>query len=159
MPLISTGGDAVDLSRLEGRTVVYSYPRTGDPIIGSPAGWNEVPGARGCTPQSLGFRDHLAEITALGARVFGLSTQATAYQREAKERLDLPFDLLSDEQRRLATAMHLPTFEFDDLVLLKRLTLVLANGEVEKVFYPVFPPDENAAAVVDWLSTHAQGRH
>lgn len=116
-------------------------------------GWDAIPGARGCTPQSCGFRDHFAELRSLGvSRLFGLSTQDTAFQREAAQRLRLPFPLLSDERLALARPMRLPTFEAGGMALLKRLTLVLRDGVVERVFYPVFPPDRNAADVVAWLS-------
>lgn len=150
--LSSTGGRIVDLAELRGTTVVYIYPRTGRPDEPSPAGWNEIPGARGCTPQSCAFRDHHEELKRAGAaRVFGLSTQATADQREAAERLHLPFELLSDAKLELARALKLPTFEVDGMTLIKRLTLVVRDGRIEKVFYPVFPPDRNAGEVLDWL--------
>ena len=151
VPLASTGGENVDLSALPGRTVVYCYPMTGRPDRSLPAGWDEIPGARGCTPQSCSFRDHHAELRALGARVFGLSTQDTEYQREAVERLHLPFALLSDEDLVFAEALGLPTFEAEGMVLLKRLTLVIDDGRISKVFYPVFPPDRSAQEVVEWL--------
>lgn len=150
--LRATSGATVDLSALPGRTVVYCYPRTGRPGQELPAGWDEIPGARGCTPQSCAFRDRHAGIRALGARVFGLSTQSTEYQQEAAERLRLPFDLLSDERLGFARALGLPTFEVEGMVLLKRLTLVVKGGRIEKVFYPVFPPDANAGEVARWLS-------
>jgi peroxiredoxin len=156
IPLRSTAGGLVDLSRLGGSTVVYIYPRTGRPDRDPPAGWNDIPGARGCTPQSCAFRDHHRELQAAGARVFGLSTQDTGYQREAVERLQLPFDLLSDERYALTQALRLPTFTMESVVLLKRLTLVVRDGRIEKVFYPVFPPDKNAEEVLDWLSRKAR---
>ena len=150
--LTASDGGSVDLAVLPGRTVVYGYPRTGVPGQALPAGWDEIPGARGCTPQSCAFRDHHAELTEAGAdAVFGLSTQDTDYQREAAERLALPFPLLSDESLELATALRLPTFEADGMVLIRRLALVLDDGRVTKVFYPVFPPERNAADVLDWL--------
>jgi peroxiredoxin len=142
----------VDLSSLPGRTVVYCYPRTGKPGQDLPRGWDEIPGARGCTPQSCSFRDHHAELRALDTRVFGLSTQSTGYQREAAERLHLPFELLSDEGLAFAKGLDLPTFEVEGMTLIKRLTLIIDNGRIEKVFYPVFPPGENAEEVVAWLS-------
>ncbi len=119
-----------------------------------PDEWNIIPGARGCTPQACAFRDHYTELRSLNAEVFGLSTQDTPYQREAVERLHLPFPLLSDEKLAFATALRLPTFEFGGMTLIKRVTLILNNGRVEHVFYPVFPPDANAAQVVDWLREH-----
>lgn len=151
VPLSSTAGETVDLSALPGTTVVYCYPMTGRPGSDLPSGWDDIPGARGCTPQSCSFRDHHAELQALGARVFGLSTQDTEYQREATQRLRLPFALLSDEDLAFADALRLPTFEVDDMVLLKRLTLIISDGRIEKVFYPVFPPDRSAQDVVGWL--------
>ena len=154
--LSSTSGETVDLSALPGRTVVYCYPMTGRPGSDLPSGWDEIPGARGCTPQSCSFRDHHAELRTLGARVFGLSTQDTDYQREATQRLHLPFALLSDEDLAFADTLRLPTFEVDDMVLLKRLTLIIKDGRIEKVFYPVFPPDRSAQDVVGWLE--ASGR-
>ena len=155
IPLMSTAGEPIDLSRLSGRTVVYCYPRTGRPDQDSPRGWDEIPGARGCTPQSCSFRDHHEELRALGARVFGLSTQDTEYQREAIRRLHLPFELLSDEHLEFARALNLPTFEADSMTLLKRITLIVDSGRIEKVFYPVFPPDKNAQEVIEWLSRNA----
>jgi len=149
--LASTSGEVVDLSALPGRTVVYCYPMTGRPDRSLPTGWDEIPGARGCTPQSCSFRDHHAELRALGARVFGLSTQDTDYQREAATRLHLPFALLSDADLAFAGALGMPTFEVEGMVLLKRLTLVIDEGWIEKVFYPVFPPDRSAEEVVEWL--------
>lgn len=133
------------------RVVVYAYPRTGEPDKDTPPGWDAIPGARGCTPQSCGFRDVHEEFRRMGAAVYGLSTQTTAYQREMAERLHLPFEVLSDAELRLTSALRLPTFEVAGMKLLKRLTLVLSRGEVEHVFYPVFPPDQSARQVLDWL--------
>jgi peroxiredoxin len=133
------------------RVVVYAYPRTGEPDKDPPPGWDAVPGARGCTPQSCGFRDLHAELARLGAGVYGLSTQTTDYQREMAERLHLPFEVLSDAELRFQRALKLPTFEVAGMTLLKRLTLVLFRGEVEHLFYPVFPPDRSAQEVLDWL--------
>jgi peroxiredoxin len=152
VPLPSTTGGVVDLSELSGRTVVYCYPRTGRPDEEPPPGWNEIPGARGCTPQSCAFRDHDRELKGLGARVFGVSTQTTIVQREAAERLHLPFELLSDHELDFATALRLPTFRVQSMTLIKRLTLIVASGRIEKVFYPVFPPDKDAEEVIRWLS-------
>lgn len=152
LALPSTDGDTVDLSALPGLTVVYAYPRTGvpgeDPLVPD---WDAIPGARGCTPQSCGFRDHHAELAAVGARVLGLSTQDTAYQREAVARLHLPFPLLSDARLELAGALRLPTFEVAGQTLLRRFTLLLDDGVVRHVWYPVFPPDTHAAAVLAFL--------
>ncbi len=151
--LPATHGGAVDLSQRPGRTVIYIYPMTGRPGLPLPEGWNDIPGARGCTPQSCAFRDHHHELQALGAEVFGLSTQSTAYQHEAAERLHLPFPLLSDEALRFGAALRLPTFVVDDKTLLRRVTLIASQGRIEHVFYPVFPPDRNAEAVIDWLKS------
>lgn len=151
VPLRSTSGRVVDLSGEPGRIVVYAYPRTGRPDADPPPGWDEVPGARGCTPQSCAFRDHHGELRALGARVFGLSTQDTAYQREAVDRLHLPFEILSDDSLVLATRLRLPTFVIAGVTLIRRLTLIVRDGRIEKVFYPIFPPDRNAGDVIAWL--------
>lgn len=149
--LNSTRGCRVDLASLSGRTVVYCYPRTGQPDVEPPKGWNQIPGARGCTPQACGFRDSYGELRALGVEVFGLSTQTADYQLEAVRRLNLPFDLLSDSELSLTNALKLPTFEIESMTLIKRLTLIISDGRIEKVFYPVFPPDKNAAEVIEWL--------
>jgi peroxiredoxin len=151
VPLLSTEGRFVDLTRLAGRSVVYCYPRTGKPGQALPTGWNEIPGARGCTPQSCGFRDHYQELRTLGAQIFGLSTQDTDYQREVAERLHLPFELLSDVDLEFAHRLSLPTFDVDSMTLNKRLTLIVRDGQIEHVIYPVFPPDQNAQQVVEWL--------
>lgn len=157
--LPATDGSMVNLTRLKGRTVVYAYPRTGEPGIPSPSGWDQIPGARGCTPQSCGFRDHFAELASLGvAAVYGLSTQSSAYQREAVERLHLPFPLLSDKNLALRRALNLPTFEVEGMTLLKRLALVVDDGAVSKLFYPVFPPDRNAAEVLSWIKANQSAR-
>jgi len=156
--LNATDGSQIDLSKLSGRTVIYIYPRTGVPGRPMPEGWNEIPGARGCTPQSCGFRDHFAELERLGvARVFGLSSQDSAYQREAVERLHLPFAVLSDERLELARAIKLPTFKVAGMTLLKRMALVIDDGIITKVFYPVFPPDKNAEEVIAWLRHGSRG--
>jgi len=150
--LPATDGASVNLRNLTGRTVVYAYPRTGEPGKPLPEGWDAIPGARGCTPQSCAFRDHFAELKRLGvASLFGLSTQDTDYQREVAERLHLPFAILSDADLALTHALRLPTFEVAGMTLLKRLTLIIDDGTVTKVFYPVFPPDKSAEEVVDWL--------
>ena len=150
--LAASDGSTVDLSSLSGLTVVYAYPRTGRPGEPNPEGWDLIPGARGCTPQSCAFRDHFAELRVLGvSHLFGFSTQASDYQREVAERLHLPFPILSDESLALARALRLPTFETGGMTLLKRLTMVVRDGVIEHVFYPVFPPDQNAAAVIAWL--------
>jgi peroxiredoxin len=153
LALAATDGSRVALAALPGVSVVYFYPRTGRPGEPLPEGWDAIPGARGCTPQSCAFRDHFAELKQLGAsHVFGVSTQGTAYQRELAERLHLPFALLSDEDRALQRALNLPTFEAAGMTLFKRLTLIVRDGVIETVFYPVFPPDRNAGDVVAALS-------
>jgi peroxiredoxin len=152
LTLPSTSGRAVELATLPaGRSIIYCYPMTGVPGQPLPDGWDAIPGARGCTPQSCSFRDHSGELAELGASVFGLSTQKTDYQREMVERLHLPFEVLSDANLRFATALRLPTFEADGMRLIKRLTLVVRGGAIEHVFYPVFPPDQSAIEVVRWL--------
>jgi peroxiredoxin len=154
LSLLTSNGRTVDLAALgPGRTVVYLYPRTGQPGVDLPPGWNAIPGARGCTPESCGFRDHFADLQAAGvAEVWGLSSQDPDYQAEAVERLHLPFGMLSDPQLALADALNLPTFAaagHDRLY--SRLTLVVRDSEIEHVFYPVFPPDTHAQQVLDWL--------
>ena len=153
--LHATNGTCVALALLKGKTVVYAYPKTGEPGVPVPPEWDMIPGARGCTPQSCAFRDYFADLKALGVdHLFGLSTQDTAYQREVVERLHLPFPLLSDERLTLTRALDLPTFETSGMVLLKRLTMVIQDGVIEHVFYPVFPPDRNAADVIAWLQAN-----
>jgi peroxiredoxin len=149
--LPSTGGGEVRLDELPGRTVLFCYPRTGRPDQELPPGWNSIPGARGCTPEACGFRDRHERFADLGVRVLALSTQDTSYQREMAERLELPFGVLSDADLRLVRALDLPTFEVQGWTLLKRLTLVIRDGEIEHVFYPVFPPDTHAGEILDWL--------
>jgi peroxiredoxin len=156
MPLVSlssTAGHTVDLGRLAApRTVIYCYPMTGVPGKPLPNGWDMIPGARGCTPQSCSFRDHHRELAELGAEVFGLSTQGTDYQREMVERLHLPFEVLSDAEFKLCGALRLPSFEVEGMRLIKRLTLIVRDRVIETVFYPVFPPDGSANQVIEWLS-------
>ena len=152
LALPATNGSQVDLSALRGRTVVYIFPRTGRPGQDPPDGWDAIPGARGCTPQSCSFRDHFAELKRLGvAQLFGLSTQDLDYQREAVERLHLPFAILSDADFRLTDALKLPTFEVDGMRLIKRMAWVIDDGVITHVFYPVFPPDQSAEEVVAFL--------
>jgi peroxiredoxin len=150
--LPSTAGGPLDLAAAAAGVLVLScYPRTGRPGEDPLPGWDQIPGARGCTPQACAFRDHHAELAGLGARMLGLSTQTLEEQREAAGRLGLPYPLLSDPELRLADALGLPTFQVGPLRLYKRLTLVARRGRIEKAFYPVFPPDRNAAEVVAWL--------
>ena len=156
VPLPATDGRTVSLTTVNsGRVVVYAYPRTGRPGEGPLVeDWDLIPGARGCTPETCAFRDHHAEIRATGAEVFGLSTQDTAYQQELVQRLHLPFAILSDAQLKLTRAWRLPVFEAAGQTLLRRLTMVIRNGQVEQVWYPVFPPDRHADEVLAWLRDH-----
>ncbi len=152
LALPATSGEAVNLAGLKGRTVVYLYPRTGVPGIDPPDGWDLIPGARGCTPQSCSFRDHFADLKRLGViHLFGLSTQDLGYQQEAVARLHLPFPILSDEKLALTRALRLPTFTAGGMTLLKRMAWVIDDGVITKVFYPVFPPDKSAEEVVGWI--------
>ncbi len=159
MPALSlpaTDGRQVALDALGGgRTVVYTYPMTGRPGVDLPEGWDDIPGARGCTPESCGFRDLHAELLAAGAaRVCGLSSQSSEYQREAVERLHLPFAMLSDEHLALAGALGLPTFTVAGMTLYRRLTMIISDEVIEHVFYPIFPPNQHAQEVLDWLHAH-----
>lgn len=151
--LLATDGAMVTLGALRGRTVVFAYPRTGEPgKISLVDDWDMIPGARGCTPQTCAFRDLFAELKAAGAaHVFGLSTQDNAYQAEMAGRLHLPFPVLSDEKLELTRALRLPTMHVAGLTLIKRLALVVDDGRITNVFYPVFPPDRNAGDVLAWL--------
>lgn len=151
LSLTATNGTKIDLSEIKGRMVVYFYPRTGTPNTSLPEGWDQIPGARGCTPQSCAYRDHYQEIKALGAEVFGLSTQSTEYQAEMVNRLHLPFPVLSDEMFEFQRALNLPTFEVAGMTLLKRLTVIVKDGLIEAVHYPVFPSDSDPAWVMDKL--------
>jgi len=151
LSLASTKGGEVNISSFRGLTVIYIYPMTGRPDIPLPDGWDQIPGARGCTPQSCSFRDHYEELSRLNATVYGLSTQSTSYQQEAAERLHLPFALLSDEALELTEALSLPTMEIEGKTLIKRTTIICDNRVITKVFYPVFPPDANADQVIEWL--------
>jgi peroxiredoxin (alkyl hydroperoxide reductase subunit C) len=154
--LRATNDTAVTLSELTGRTVVFGYPRTGEPgKIGLVDDWDMIPGARGCTPQTCSFRDLFAELRAAGAKhVFGLSTQSNDFQTEMAARLHLPFPVLSDEQLELTDALSLPTMEVADLTLIKRLAMIIDDGKITHVFYPVFPPDRNAGDVLEWLKAN-----
>jgi peroxiredoxin len=154
LALPSTQGGELDLARAAvqaGTLVLYVYPRTGTPGEPSPDGWDAIPGARGCTPQSCAFRDHAGELAAVGAQVLGLSAQPADEQAEFAAREHLPFALLSDPQLQLATALSLPTFDAAGMRLYKRITVVIEHGRIAKAFYPVFPPDRNAADVLSWI--------
>jgi peroxiredoxin len=150
--LHSTKGRMVDLAALPPvYSVIYCYPMTGVPGKALPDGWDAIPGARGCTPQTCGFRDLATEFARLDATIFGLSTQTTGYQQEMVERLHVPFEVLSDADFRLCDALRLPTFEVNGMRLVRRLTLVIRSNRIEHVFYPVFPPNESADQVLKWL--------
>ena len=156
--LPSSSGGTVDLSQLSApRVVIYAYPMTGVPGKPLPEGWDLVPGARGCTPQTCNFRDHYQELVQLQTNVYGLSTQTTEYQREMAGRLQLPFEILSDAEFRFCDALRLPTFEIAGMRLIKRLTFVVRKNRIEQVFYPVFPPNESADRVLTWLREHPLG--
>src|SRR4029079_9430335 len=153
--LPSTRNRRVNLSTVSApRIVIYAYPMTGRPDRQLPQGWDDIPGARGCTPETCGFRDHHKDLAKLHADVFGISTQDTAYQQEMVKRLEVPFEVLSDERMAFARALNLPTFTVDGMTLLKRLTIVARRGRIEHVFYPVFPPDAHAEEVIAWLKQH-----
>jgi peroxiredoxin len=154
LALPATSGAPIDLAARPGRLVVYCFPRAGQPDVPTPAGWDQIPGARGCTPQSLAFRDHHQKIRALHAAVFGLSTQSPDALAEIAARLNLPFPLVSDARLAFARALKLPTFAVEGMTLIKRLTLIVTDGRIEKVFYPVFPPDQSADEVIVWLLAH-----
>ena len=151
--LLATDGSMVNLSQLAGRLVIYCYPMTGQPNVPLPEGWDQIPGARGCTPQSCAFRDHYQELQALNANVFGLSVQSTDYQREMATRLHLPFQVLSDEQYQFQKALNLPTFVAAGMTLLKRVTFISHQGRIEAVHYPIFPSDSDPAWVLDYLKS------
>ena len=155
LALPTTAGSTVDFSSLTGRSVIFCYPKTGLPGKEPPAAWNEIPGARGCTPQNCGFRDEYVNLQRAGVKhVFGLSSQTSSYQQEAAERLHLPYLLVSDETLGLTHALNLPTFDFDSETLIKRLTLIVDDGVITHVFYPVFPPDKSAADTLAWVNQH-----
>ena len=149
--LPATNGKLIDFSSSDQRAVIYIYPMTGQPNIDLPEGWDTIPGARGCTPQSCSFRDHYNELKELGAMVYGLSTQSSDYQKEAVNRLHLPFPLVSDFNLDFIHALRIPTFTVSNMVLSKRVTLIIKDRTIEKVFYPVFPPDKNADQVISYL--------
>jgi peroxiredoxin len=151
IPLVATSGESIDMGRLPGVVVAYFYPMIGRPDGPPLVGWNEIPGARGCTPQSCAFKDHHTELKSFAATVFGVSAQPLEDQKEAKARLELPFELLNDSHFALTEAMSLPTFEYNNSRLIKRLTVIAVNGVIQKVFYPVFPPNRNAEEVLEWF--------
>jgi len=152
--LSSTTHSQFDLSKVNGRLVIYCYPMTGQPNVALPEGWDQIPGARGCTPQSCSFRDHYQELRSLGAEVVGLSVQSTEYQQEMADRLHLPFPVLSDDSYQLQRVLQLPTFVAAGMTLLKRITLIVNNGVIEAVHYPIFPSDSDPAWVMDYLKNN-----
>lgn len=152
--LSATTNTQFPLSEVNGRLVIYCYPMTGQPNVALPDGWDQIPGARGCTPQSCSFRDHYQELRALGAEVVGLSVQSTEYQQEMADRLHLPFPVLSDDGYQLQHALQLPTFVAAGMTLLKRITLIVNNGVIEAVHYPIFPSDSDPAWVMDYLKNN-----
>jgi len=154
LSLSSTAGPLELRDATAGTLVLYIYPRTGRPDVPPPDGWDATPGARGCTPQSCAFRDHRAELAELGATVVGMSAQPLADQQEFAAREHIPYPLISDPELRLAEALDLPTFEIAGMRLYRRITLVVRAAGIAHVFYPVFPPDRNAADVVAWLRAH-----
>jgi peroxiredoxin len=153
--LTTTAGSTVDFSGLAGRSVIFCYPKTGLPGKEPPAAWNEIPGARGCTPQNCSFRDEYVNLQRAGVKqLFGLSTQSSSYQQEAAQRLHLPYSLVSDEKLALTHTLDLPTFDFEGETLIKRLTLIVDDGVITHVLYPVFPPDKSAADTLTWINQH-----
>lgn len=152
--LQATTGKRIDLADIKGRLVIYCYPMTGQPNVALPDGWDQIPGARGCTPQSCSFRDHYQELKALGAEIIGLSVQTTEYQKEMADRLHLPFPVVSDLEYQFQKALSMPTFVTAGMTLLKRVTLIANHGVIEAVHYPIFPSDSDAAWVVSYLKSH-----
>ena len=152
--LNATNGKAVNLGDIKGKLVIYCYPMTGQPNVDLPNGWDQIPGARGCTPQSCSFRDHYQELQSLGAEVIGLSVQTTEYQKEMVDRLHLPFPVVSDANYQFQKALNMPTFVTAGMTLLKRVTLIANNGVIEAVHYPIFPSDSDPVWVIDYLKGH-----
>jgi peroxiredoxin len=152
--LKATNGETINLGDIQGRLVIYCYPMTGQPDVALPDGWDQIPGARGCTPQSCSFRDHYQDLQALGAEVIGLSVQTTEYQKEMANRLHLPFPVVSDVDYQFQKALNMPTFIAGGMTLLKRVTLIVNNGVIEGVHYPIFPSDSDAAWVMDYLKKY-----
>lgn len=152
--LKATNGEIIHLGDIQGKLVIYCYPMTGQPNVALPNGWDQIPGARGCTPQSCSFRDHYHDLQALGAEVIGLSVQTTEYQKEMADRLHLPFPIVSDVDYQFQKALNMPTFVAGGMTLLKRVTLIANNGVIKGVHYPIFPSDSDAAWVMDYLKKY-----
>lgn len=152
--LTATNGTTVNFGDIKGKLVIYCYPMTGQPNVALPDGWDQIPGARGCTPQSCSFRDHYQELQTLGAELIGLSVQTTEYQKEMANRLHLPFPVVSDVNYEFQKALNMPTFVVAGMTLLKRVTLIANNGVIEAVHYPIFPSDSDPAWVLDYLKSH-----
>ncbi len=150
--LTSTDDEKINLAELKGKVVIFCYPKTGRDGVTMPEGWDQIPGARGCTPQTCSYRDNYQEIKQLGAKIFGLSTQKTDYQKELADRLNLPFSILSDEKMQLTKALSLPTFAIDDMLLLKRCAMITENAKIIALKYPVFPSNSDASWVIDYLA-------
>ena len=155
VPLLSTSGEWIDLSKIEGWTMVYCYPLTGRPDESLPEGWDQIPGARGCTAEACAFSDYHQDFQHMGVTVFGVSTQASDYQSEMVNRLHLPFDVLSDSNLNLVNALKLPTMQVNNLTLIKRLTMIVHSSVIRHVNYPVFPPDQEPINVMSWLRVNA----
>jgi len=149
--LMGTSDTSIDPGSVEGTVVIFFYPMIGRPNSPPMTGWNDIPGARGCTPQSCSFRDNHSRLEKLGVKVFGISSQPLIDQKEASARLKLPFELLNDSQLELTKAMNLPTFEYDSATYNKRITIISEDGVIKKIFYPIFPPDKNASDVIEWV--------
>jgi peroxiredoxin len=157
LPPASNPSNLVDISKLPGLTIIFCYPRTGAPGEVVPPEWNNIPGARGCTPQACSFRDNRPQLKSLGVnQLFGLSTQDTNYQQEVHTRLRLPYDLLSDGKLEFQKALNLPTFEWQGQKVIRRLTLAIEDGKVAKWWYPIFPPDSNVFHVLEWLKERSR---
>lgn len=149
--LISTSDKSIDISSLEGTVVIFFYPMNGNPDAPPMIGWNDIPGARGCTPQVCSFRDDFSKLESLDVKVFGVSSQPLVDQKEASARLSLPYELLNDSQLELTRAMNLPTFVYELSTYIKRITIITIDGVIRKTFYPVFPPDNNVRDVIKWV--------
>ncbi len=152
--LAATNGATINLGEIKGKLVIYCYPMTEQPNVALPDGWDQIPGARGCTPQSCSFRDHYKELRTLGAEVLGLSVQTTEYQKEMVDRLHLPFPVVSDSDYRFQRALNMPTFMASGMTLLKRVTLIVSNGVIQAVHHPIFPSDSDPIWVIDYLKRH-----